>query len=179
MERQLSRYKDQVASLQTNHDTSQATMLSHSMRFGTSNNHARCQPPAPTAERGQNVNGLGDTVTDEAVSAKLAEMEIVMSDLERANERIASLERDKVRCGPMHCAHAHHFFGNSCFGDNAGFAKQEAYERQLQGGRTTDYGQQYALPPPPYTPARAKNVVFGANWVGWRRFGSSTSDSWR
>ena len=135
--------------------------------------------PAPTAERGPKANGLGDTVTDEAVSAKLAEMEIVMSDLERANERIASLERDKVRCGPMHCAHAHHFFGNSCFGDNAGFAKQEAYERQLQGGRTTDYGQQYALPPPPYTPARAKNVVFGANWVGWRRFGSSTSDSWR
>jgi len=35
LERQLSRYKDQVASLQTNHDTSQATILSHSMRFGT------------------------------------------------------------------------------------------------------------------------------------------------
>ena len=36
LERQLNRYKDQVASLQTNHDSSQASMLSHSMRFGES-----------------------------------------------------------------------------------------------------------------------------------------------
>ena len=32
---------------------------------------------------------------DEAVSAKLAELEIVMNDLERANERVALSEREK------------------------------------------------------------------------------------
>jgi len=32
---------------------------------------------------------------DEAVSAKLAELEIVMNDLERTNERVALLEREK------------------------------------------------------------------------------------
>jgi len=34
---------------------------------------------------------------DEAVSAKLAELAIVMSDLERANERVNTLERDNVQ----------------------------------------------------------------------------------
>lgn len=65
LELQLNRVKDQLNNLQNAHNTTQASLFAHSVKF------------------------------DEQVSARLAEVEIMMNDLERANERVNDLQRDK------------------------------------------------------------------------------------
>jgi len=64
VERQLSRMKDEMEALYSNNNLNQATIFAHSIKF------------------------------DQTVSAKLAELEIVENELERANEKIATLERE-------------------------------------------------------------------------------------
>lgn len=65
MERQVSRYKDQLVAMQSNQDSTQATIFSHSIRF------------------------------DETVSAKLAELEIINMELERAHDRVSTVEQER------------------------------------------------------------------------------------
>ncbi|TPX71793.1 hypothetical protein SpCBS45565_g00954 [Spizellomyces sp. 'palustris'] len=64
LQRQLSQLKDQMTSLQTTHEVTQARLVDHSQKY------------------------------DEEVAAKLGELEIVMVDLDRANLKVAQLERD-------------------------------------------------------------------------------------
>ncbi|KAJ3155194.1 hypothetical protein HDU89_007385 [Geranomyces variabilis] len=64
LQRQVSHMKDQITSLQTTHEVTQARLVDHSEKY------------------------------DEEVAAKLGELEIVMVDLDRANLKVAQLERD-------------------------------------------------------------------------------------
>ncbi|KAI9097152.1 CASP C terminal-domain-containing protein [Phlyctochytrium arcticum] len=64
LQRQVSQLKDQVTSLQTTHEVTQARLVDHSQKY------------------------------DEEVAAKLGELEIVMVDLDRANLKIAQIERE-------------------------------------------------------------------------------------
>ncbi|KAI8817411.1 CASP C terminal-domain-containing protein [Fimicolochytrium jonesii] len=64
LQRQLSQLKDQMMNLQTTHQVTQARLVDHSEKY------------------------------DEEVAAKLGEVEIIMVDLDRANLKIAQLERD-------------------------------------------------------------------------------------
>ncbi|KAJ3184635.1 hypothetical protein HDU87_004038 [Geranomyces variabilis] len=64
LQRQVSHMKDQIISLQTTHEVTQARLVDHSEKY------------------------------DEEVAAKLGELEIVMVDLDRANLKVAQLERD-------------------------------------------------------------------------------------
>lgn len=64
LQRQLTQLKDQMTSLQTTHEVTQARLVDHTQKY------------------------------DDEVAAKLGELEILEVDLERANGRIAVLERD-------------------------------------------------------------------------------------
>lgn len=62
MQRQLNQAKDQLKALKHTNDSTQATLVDHSQKY------------------------------EEEVVAKLAELDIVLLDYERANSRIAELE---------------------------------------------------------------------------------------
>ncbi|KAJ3022497.1 hypothetical protein HKX48_006039 [Thoreauomyces humboldtii] len=64
LQRQVSQLKDQMTSLQTTHEVTQAQLVDHSEKY------------------------------DDEVAAKLGELEIVMVDLDRSNLKVAQLERD-------------------------------------------------------------------------------------
>ncbi|KAF8608787.1 hypothetical protein BDV93DRAFT_518842 [Ceratobasidium sp. AG-I] len=63
LQRQLTLTKSQLRDLRASHDTSQAKLLNHSQK------------------------------QDQEVDAKLAEMDLIVADLERANSRVAAVER--------------------------------------------------------------------------------------
>ncbi|KAI8849504.1 CASP C terminal-domain-containing protein [Chytridium lagenaria] len=64
LQRQLNQAKDQLVSLQTTHNNTQARLVDHSRQY------------------------------DEEVAVKLAELDIVAADLERATQKVSVLERD-------------------------------------------------------------------------------------
>ena len=66
MQRQLTLAKTQLRDLRTSHDTNQAKLLDHSQR------------------------------ADQEVVSKLVEMDMLVADLERANGRVAAVERRNV-----------------------------------------------------------------------------------
>ncbi|KAJ3192666.1 hypothetical protein HK101_006149 [Irineochytrium annulatum] len=66
LQRQLNQVKDQLMSLQSSHDITQARLVDHSRQY------------------------------DEEVAVKLAELEIVLSDLETSNQKMTVLERENV-----------------------------------------------------------------------------------
>nr|KAJ3421348.1 hypothetical protein HK105_003787 [Polyrhizophydium stewartii] len=64
LSRQVSHFKDQLAMLQTNHEVTQAKLVDETQKY------------------------------DEGVAARLAELDIVLMDLERSNAKIVQLERE-------------------------------------------------------------------------------------
>ena len=87
LQRQLNQALDQLTQLQHTHDDAQAQLLNHNQKYG------------------KKKLSLMDFIrqciltymdTDEEVVGKLAELDIVMMDLERANGRIVELERKNV-----------------------------------------------------------------------------------
>lgn len=86
LQRQLNQALDQLTQLQHTHDDAQAQLLNHNQKYGR--------------------NSILESLffayidifiyPDEEVVGKLAELDIVMMDLERANGRIVELERKNV-----------------------------------------------------------------------------------
>ncbi|KAL0579169.1 hypothetical protein V5O48_002850 [Marasmius crinis-equi] len=80
LQRQLSLTKNQLRDLRLSNDTTQAKLLDHSQRQGKSSTLSFIM--------------LSLTYDiDEEVVSKLAEVDMIVADLERANSRIAALER--------------------------------------------------------------------------------------
>jgi homeobox protein cut-like len=75
--------KNQLKDLQTSNESTQAKLLNHSERQGM---------------HFLNLSGTLLTLQlDQEVVAKLAEMDFIVADLERANSRVAAVERRNVR----------------------------------------------------------------------------------
>ncbi|KAI8146041.1 hypothetical protein BJV82DRAFT_403473 [Fennellomyces sp. T-0311] len=74
LQRQLNQALDQLTQLRHTHDDTQAQLLNHNQKY------------------------------DEEVVGKLAELDIVMMDLERANTKIVELERKNVSCENVNVA---------------------------------------------------------------------------
>lgn len=101
LQRSLNQARDQLTLLQHTHDNTQAKLIDHSQKYG--------ELMDVREDRGE--GGLvGDVrkailfthcivphlCADEEVVAKLAELDIVMMDLERANGKIVEVERKNV-----------------------------------------------------------------------------------
>lgn len=86
LQRQLNQALDQLTQLQHTHDDAQAQLLNHNQKYGK-NTILECLFFAYVDLF---------IYPDEEVVGKLAELDIVMMDLERANGRIVELERKNV-----------------------------------------------------------------------------------
>lgn len=84
MQRQVTLAKNQLRDLQTSNESTQAKLLNHSERQGKRVCHRQ-------------FHCLSDGDLDQEVVAKLAEMDFIVADLERANSRVAAVERRNVR----------------------------------------------------------------------------------
>lgn len=86
LQRQLNQALDQLTQLQHTHDDAQAQLLNHNQKYGKND----------TLDDFLRIDADMCIYTDEEVVGKLAELDIVMMDLERANGRIVELERKNV-----------------------------------------------------------------------------------
>jgi homeobox protein cut-like len=77
--------KDQLRELRTSNESTQAKLLDHSQRQGS-------EPFDGTKYRRADL-----TSSDHEVVSKLAELDMVVADLEHANTRVATVERRNVR----------------------------------------------------------------------------------
>jgi homeobox protein cut-like len=83
LQKQLNQALDQLTQLKQSHDDTQAQLINHSQKYGkifycTSNLF--------------HTNNIV-VIIDEEVAGKLAELDIVIIDLERANTKIIQLEK--------------------------------------------------------------------------------------
>jgi homeobox protein cut-like len=78
LQRQVQTFKDQIRDLHTSNESTQAKLLDASQRQG----ELSLTYPQLTSEND--------------VAAKLAELDLVVTDLNRANERVATVERRNV-----------------------------------------------------------------------------------
>ena len=85
MQRQVELTRNQLRDLRMSHESNQAKLLDHSQRQGTANRYSN----APSLT-------LHLVLVDQESIAKLAEMDMLVSDLERANSRVATVERRNV-----------------------------------------------------------------------------------
>lgn len=88
LQRQVTVARSQLRELRTTNDSSQAKLFDHSQRRGTSTVH--------------HIFRLWTNLTlgaDEETMARLAEADLITEDLERANSRVAEVERrnEKLR----------------------------------------------------------------------------------
>jgi homeobox protein cut-like len=83
LQRQLAVHKSQLRDLQSSTESTHARLFDHSERQGTIQGYVftLC---------------LICSVPDQEVVAKLAEMDLIVADLERANGRVAAVERRNV-----------------------------------------------------------------------------------
>lgn len=84
LQRQLALTKNQLRDLRMSHDSNQAKLLDHTQRQGT---QACTLIPSTTLT----------AVADQEVVSKLAELDMMVADLEHANSRVATVERRNVR----------------------------------------------------------------------------------
>lgn len=81
LQRQVKTAKDQLRDLHTSNESTQAKLMDASQRQGV----------LPIE-----IKDCFDNDADQDVTAKLAELELVVADLTRANERVATVERRNV-----------------------------------------------------------------------------------
>lgn len=83
LQRQVSLAKQQLRDLRTSNESNQAKLFDHSQRQSSSS--GSCSLVTLT------------TRVDQEVVDKLAEVDMIAADLERANSRVATVERQNVR----------------------------------------------------------------------------------
>ena len=84
LQRQLALTKNQLRDLRVSHESNQAKLLDHTQRQGTY---------ACNLDIFFHFNSL----VDQEVVSKLAELDMMVADLEHANSRVATVERRNVR----------------------------------------------------------------------------------
>lgn len=86
MQRQVSLTKNQLRDLRMSNDSNQAKLIDHGQRQGLLNQRQF----SLTAN-------IHSAHSDQEVVAKLAELDMIVADLERANSRVVTVERRNVR----------------------------------------------------------------------------------
>lgn len=83
MQRQLTLTRNQLKDLRMSNDTNQAKLIDHSQRQGEL---------GPLNQRVVSI----DSIIDQEVVAKLAELDMTVAELEAATSRVATVERRNV-----------------------------------------------------------------------------------
>jgi homeobox protein cut-like len=97
LQRQVSLLRSQLRDLRMSNDSNQAKLLDHSSRQGVTTLFRR------------SMYGSNASFLDQQVVSKLAEMDMIVADLERANSRVATVERRNVRQSDvLQCIHLSH-----------------------------------------------------------------------